>query len=1320
MSIREVGARLVLDIKDAEAKIKQLEKEIEKIEKTKIKIDANNAQLEQLKKRLEEIKEEKSSLEKQKLTLQADLNSLNQFRNQLKQVTTEINNLKSQLDTLNNKKINIQTKLNTNQQAINKVLNDGRLSDTTRSNRVSSLQNERRSLQNEKLSIENTINSIKKQLNELDKKKITLNADISKLENAEKAVKEIDNAIADLDNEKIKIDAQTDKIEDANKKLDETVAKEEEVRDTKAEIQTEVNGYTEAKSQLDSLQSTVNALRSMSRITFSVGSTISSLGDSMLNVNKLFSNNIIGDIGRFFVQGIGYSSLYRLTSNLQNSIAESLSGGIERYDTINVSKRTLGVILSDVEDADAQINNMITDLDSRIEGLPTTLDEALSHISTFTSINKDITHSEKLFNALNDAILTFGGTSDQVDSAVTQYSQIMGSKMDARTLLSLQDAGMTPVLTAVAQEMGMTYAEFREAFTGTDPTISLEEFEEALIKLDEEGGGGLEALQTMAKKSVQTITNALSLIQIRMTKAVGSVVDALDDVITEITGKSIYENVYEFTDKIIQKGNEAAQWVRDHKTEIGEALQYVKDKISDLWGIIKQFKFSEFIEGLKEGFEPLKKLLYDDMKPIFEKVKEYIKNLGDGSYSKGIGKFIGQWYTTAVKLKIVGNMLKIASKGFSVFASVLEVLSPLLVKGLPKITSKLSGLKNLFKGTNAIENASSSASTFNVESFKTKLSNLAIIAGGAGTIILYAKALKDINKALPDDLSKIPSKLTTLFATMGIMTLFTDIQGAASSSLGNLSVLEGAASLVGEGGAMWLFAKAIGELDDCIPDGIGNLQEKIGALIECIVAMSAITFVQGGVGLVTEGISAIAQAIGIIINLGLATDLITFAKAIKAIDENVPTDTKDIKTKINRLKEIVAMFSDDGDDTIGGAFKKLNEHITDWYKESHINKTTSMINSLASITDALTSIQNIQVDTETLKASLENIKTAVNTVMGITFSDEDESGNKKSTLSDSQYAKIAGVIQKFIVIATNVKNFQDTVSGLDTDAIKAGVTKLQDFLNTAATLTVDDKLKDTATTIQNVSQALEQAAQALETLKDSFYSIGHSYAENLIEGWNDLGIAGNMKSTITKAKSKLSDKSFKSVGRSYASSLCEGFSNGLDSLGSVISNKITTLYSYGDSFYNLGRTFGTRFSNGFNTTKTTGTSSSDSSGHTNYVDVQFAKGGPVYLEKGGTPLMFKPKGTDTIPAMLSPGEFVIRRKAVDKVGVDFLNSINNMDLRGAFHALTSQYGSNVSNIVNKNVTINNVTNNTNKQITFSENNVRRQSLKANRFMRGLA
>ena len=41
--------------------------------------------------------------------------------------------------------------------------------------------------------------------------------------------------------------------------------------------------------------------------------------------------------------------------------------------------------------------------------------------------------------------------------------------------------------------------------------------------------------------------------------------------------------------------------------------------------------------------------------------------------------------------------------------------------------------------------------------------------------------------------------------------------------------------------------------------------------------------------------------------------------------------------------------------------------------------------------------------------------------------------------------------------------------------------------------------------------------------------------------------------------------------------------------------------------------------------------------------------------------------TDTIPAKLTPGEFVIKREAVDMIGVPFLNKLNNVPDEGGGH-----------------------------------------------------
>lgn len=65
-------------------------------------------------------------------------------------------------------------------------------------------------------------------------------------------------------------------------------------------------------------------------------------------------------------------------------------------------------------------------------------------------------------------------------------------------------------------------------------------------------------------------------------------------------------------------------------------------------------------------------------------------------------------------------------------------------------------------------------------------------------------------------------------------------------------------------------------------------------------------------------------------------------------------------------------------------------------------------------------------------------------------------------------------------------------------------------------------------------------------------------------------------------------------------------------------------------------------------------------------------GGVRYYAKGG--MVFpRPRGTDIIPAMLSPGEYVLRRNAVDRLGVPFLQRLNRLDIAGAIDSMMHRF-----------------------------------------------
>lgn len=1527
MSVREVGARLVLDIKDAKARLNELERQIKAIEKAKIQFAANTAELDRLENRLKEIKKERDSLMKQRLAMQVDLDNLANLRNKLADIKDDISNLKKELYSLNNKKLAIDIELKQNANDIQDVLNDKTLSEGKRDDLLKGLYSVREKLKYELNEIGIEIDKLQQKINNFNKEKIKVEADISALKDAEKLANEFDNTIADLDKEEIDINAKTDKLENANKQLGDMISKEGEVNNTTADVKSQIIGFEDSMNKLNRLQQAAKALKSASKITFDVGNKMSNLGSSMLNIAKNFQNNPIGDIGRFLVQGVGYSSLYRLVSGAQNAMGEAFSNGVKRYDTIKVAKRTLSTVVGDVDDSTTKIQKMIDNLDESILGLPTTLDDALSHVTRFTSINHDLDRSQKLFSAINDSILTFGGDSEGVNNAVTQYSQIMGSKMDARTLRSMEDAGMTPALTAIAKKFNMSFAEFREAFTGSNPTISLQQFEDALIELDEKGGGGLNSLATMVKSSVATISNGLDLIPKRFSKAEEKWLGALDEVSTELTGATIYGNIYKLSQKVEGLGDIGANFIRSHKKEIGEGIDFIKTKFSELLSVLKTFSFKDFVGGFKQGLDDFKGAI-DFFKPLvsglYNFAKDKITEMGDGSFSKGLGRFVSDYIQIGIGLKYAGKLMKLGSGGISLLGDLVNISSKFKGKSfnipfLGKLGSKFSSIKNVFKSSDEITTAVGTPKTFDVEGFKNKLSSLAIIAGGAGTIILYCKAIKEIEKNVPNDITTLPMRLTNLFSVMGLMMGANTLNTAVSKVLEMNNALTGLAMMIGQGGALWLFAKAMQELDKTMPDGFDTFNDKLLGLFECIGSMTLITGIQGGAGVLTGGITTLAQVLGMITTTGLAGTLIACAKAMQEVDKNVPSNTKGLKKKIQGIMDVIDMF--EGEGTLSSWWSQVIKSSESLWKDMETWNITRILNKLVTIGESISKVQGMSIDSssfndqfkdiqeviknindfefptvstssatniadansivknyttmasslskmssingssinvENCTSILKNVASVVQEMKKIVFPDVTKSiksnlnstnaqefldtlkileqivpefGNLQATITSNPlpkaedikktiesisqaigYISVAGVgtgkdknmlsynlrqipdsklfnnalkaittlgdiILKFgtlnvystdfdfETLKANIKSIgnavnematnkgltenlenMDTVNktvsklkktceslnsivGLNLDFVKVGevTTGIQTFLNNVKGLKVGEATTDVVTEVNSIVTSFHNMATTLSNMKSEFNTSGTDMANGIIEGFKSIDIEGSFGTKIDNAKASLKKKSFKSVGKKFGKDVVSGFSEGISNMSSSISNQITMMYGYSTRFTDLGQYLGSAFKNAFNnqsgnintggTTTPTVNRGNESQGK----NFKFAKGGPVYLKKGGQPIVMKPSGTDTVPAMLTPGEYVMKRSAVKNAGQSFMDKVNNMDLKGAFKELSTRYGSQVGSVVNKNVTINNNDNRvTNNSIAFNEGNERRQAIKVGRCLRGLA
>lgn len=110
-------------------------------------------------------------------------------------------------------------------------------------------------------------------------------------------------------------------------------------------------------------------------------------------------------------------------------------------------------------------------------------------------------------------------------------------------------------------------------------------------------------------------------------------------------------------------------------------------------------------------------------------------------------------------------------------------------------------------------------------------------------------------------------------------------------------------------------------------------------------------------------------------------------------------------------------------------------------------------------------------------------------------------------------------------------------------------------------------------------------------------------------------------------------------------------------------------------------------------------------------------GGLIYAANGKL-INFVPRGTDTVPAMLTPGEFVMRKQAVDTFGAAFMKSINDLNIGAAFDRLINTKLSNPRGFVNN--TYNNRDDHSTHNQYIKTNNPAFAAKRAGRFVRAMA
>lgn len=717
------------------------------------------------------------------------------------------------------------------------------------------------------------IEALEKIISQLEKANGFVNVDYDDVSNAQTEVSELEKELTNVNKQKTKID-----IDDANA----TAAKEEiqrldeqlnQLDRRQTELELQYQDIIEAQEELEGLVKSLSQVNQQ-KVQIDISHNIQEVGSAIDNLGS----KILNPFASKLAQVASLATVFSVVRKGINVVTSSVGSAISRLDTLNNSARVFQNIGVGADEAEREIEN----LSESINGLPTALDDAVQQTQLLTSTTGDMAKSVKTYSALNNAVLGFGGSANETNRAVQMLSNSFGQgKIDGQTWNSFVKAGLTPTLNALASKMGKTTTQLREGLS--KGTISVEAFQDALIDLNENGGGGLESLQKIAQDATGGIATSMQNAKTAISRGVASILDSVNNALsgTEFGGIG---GLFTSIGKGFEKGLKSlGETIENNRDRIVEVFNGIWERIKWVGEQLKRINWGSVWEGFKESINELKDTangLLDTLKPVVRWAKNYITELGNGDFYKGLGKLPALLVKVGLGIKLVGKSLKLLGK-FSNFS----------IGGKTK-DGGLGGLAGI---------------DWNKQ--LDKIVNVGVVYAMVKIVQELAEAVKQLDEKVPEFSKSLALKLASMAAAIGAIGVIVTAVGLLTKTSGGTQVaIKGLVAVAAISVEIMLVAEAVKQIDDKVPEISTGFAKKIGTIAAAIGAMGLIVAAVGA--LLATGVVLAAVALGLAGVAAVALEMMLVAEAIQQFDKKVPEDSTSVITKIENMAEIIAAFTE--------------------------------------------------------------------------------------------------------------------------------------------------------------------------------------------------------------------------------------------------------------------------------------------------------------------------------------------------------------------------------------------------------------------------
>lgn len=266
-------------------------------------------------------------------------------------------------------------------------------------------------------------------------------------------------------------------------------------------------------------------------------------------------------------------------------ITGQLSSAISRIDTLNNYPKVMANLGISADQANASMQ-MLSD---GLKGLPTKLNDAVGSVQRFTSANGNVGASTKMFLALNNAILAGSAEMATQQSALEQLSQSYAKGKPDMTEWRSAMSAMPAQLGQVATAMNFKGADaLGEALR--NGKVSMNEFMNTLIELNEKGANGFPSLAEQAKNATGGLQTSIENIKTSITRGVADMITSINENLEKAGLGSIQDiinNIGSSFENVLSNIGNFIGGVITLLSPIFNIVQQIGQFISDNWSIIE-------------------------------------------------------------------------------------------------------------------------------------------------------------------------------------------------------------------------------------------------------------------------------------------------------------------------------------------------------------------------------------------------------------------------------------------------------------------------------------------------------------------------------------------------------------------------------------------------------------------------------------------------------------------------------------------------------------------------------------------------------------